>query len=68
MTRKIRITCEIYTPNTIPAEYEDLPEGWDNWSKKAREDHLQDLAATYLAEHAGSGASVVDENDEEVDE
>lgn len=67
MTRKIRISVEISDANDS-VEYIDLPDGWDDWHKADRQAYLEAMAASYLAEQASSGASVVDENDEEVDE
>lgn len=64
MTRKIRISVEIY--NHQPAdEYEDLPEGWDEMAGEAQEEFLVTLAKDYLFEAAGSAASVVEIDDEQ---
>lgn len=60
MARKIRISVEIYSHDPGD-EYEDLPEGWDDWTKERQEDFLVALAKEALFEAAGSGATVVDD-------
>jgi hypothetical protein len=68
MARKIRVTAELYVSgHNIPDEYEDLPDGWDAWTEQAQDEYLTGLAVDLLNNHAGSGASVVevDENGKE---
>jgi len=63
--RRIRVTVEISDPNTT-VEYEELPDGWDEMTQADRDAYLIELAMLYLSNQAGSGACVVDENDDEV--
>jgi hypothetical protein len=68
MARRIRVSVEVnYAGIDIPDDYEDLPEDWDEMSAKDRDDYLRDLAVDALSLVAGSGACVVDENDEVVE-
>lgn len=67
MARRIRISVEISDANDS-VEYIDLPDGWDDWHKADRQGYLEAMAASYLAEQASSGASVVDENGNEVED
>jgi hypothetical protein len=69
-TRKIRVTAELYIAgHHIPPEYEDLPEGWDDWPEDKQDKYLTTLATEMLAEYAGCGADVieVDENGKEIE-
>lgn len=68
MSRRIRISVEVnYAGIDIPDEYVDLPEGWDEMSKKEQGAYLSDRAVEAAAEVVGSGACVVDENGEVVE-
>lgn len=60
MTRKIRINVEVFTHGKIDDVEEDLPDGWDGWSQEKRDDYLTEIAVLTLAEHANSGAEVVE--------
>ncbi|MBA9003691.1 hypothetical protein [Thermomonospora cellulosilytica] len=59
MTRKIRISVEIYDHH-LGDDYEDLPDGWDDWTQAKQEEYLVNLVKDYLANAAGAGASVVE--------
>jgi hypothetical protein len=67
--RQIKIVCEVYTySRDIDPVYLDLPEGWDSMTQQEKDAFLTDAAVQELSNHAGSGAFVVDENDNEIDE
>jgi len=60
-TRKIRISVELnIAGHHIPDEYEDLPEGWDDWPEQKRRKHLDDTAMDYLGNHASCAGTVVE--------
>lgn len=59
MPRKIRVTVEVFDP-TDTTEFADLPAGWDEMSQREQDKYLNALALDYLANQAGSGAEVVD--------
>jgi hypothetical protein len=70
-TRKIRVSVELnIAGHNIPDEYGELPEGWDDWSEQERDDFLTMMAMEALSCHAGSGASVVevDDNGKEIEQ
>lgn len=67
--RKIRISVEIYDHHP-GITYDELPEGWEEWDEGLKALYLNQVAADRLAEAAGSGATVVevDEQGNEVPE
>lgn len=66
--RKIRVNVEIPWPGIADVEeYYDLPDNWDEMSAKEQDEHLVMLATEELANTGvGSGATVVDEDGNEV--
>lgn len=65
--KKIRITVEVFDANDS-VQYDDLPDGWDDWSEKERDAYLIQVAVEAQDTHVGSGATVVDvdENGKEI--
>lgn len=62
-----RIRIEVTIDNPIGGtEWEDLPDDWDEIGGKRQREHLDEVAAEWLAEYAGSAASVVDDEAEPV--
>lgn len=59
MRRKIRVHVEIWSPND-DTEYYDLPDDWDERTPQEREDELTEMAVDALSNAAGSGACVVE--------
>jgi hypothetical protein len=68
MPRRIRVTSETYDFSDADEEYRDLPDDWDDRTKDDQEAFLHMLAMDALATRAGSGAAVVDENGNEVED
>lgn len=67
MNRKIRVHVEIWSPNDS-TDYYDLPDEWDGMTREERDAYLLEMAKDALAEAAGSGATLVevDENGREI--
>jgi hypothetical protein len=60
--RKIRATVECGTQEIT--EYYDLPDGWDEWTDKERDNFLGETAVTLQNNEAPCGASVVEVDEE----
>lgn len=67
MTRKIRVTCEVsFVGCDIEDVYYDLPDDWDTMSQEEQGTLLREMAMDTLEHYASCGASVVDENGDEI--
>ena len=65
MSRRIKIYINTGFAAGKHVDYDDLPEGWDDWTEEEREDHLNEVAQDFMSNRIDYGAYVVDEEDDE---